>query len=82
MFNYTSNKTNSTYHFNTNLKSYADADLWCQDAGGRLVAYGSLAEQVRVWAAVLDMQRKFSHCQAGPRSASAPHTQMHDQNCG
>ncbi len=50
MFNYTSNKTNSTYHLNTNLKSYADADLWCQDAGGKLVSYGSLAEQVGSWA--------------------------------
>jgi hypothetical protein len=50
VFNYTSNKTNSTYHLNTNLKSYADADLWCQDAGGKLVSYGSLAEQVGSWA--------------------------------
>jgi hypothetical protein len=46
IFNYTTNTTNSTYMLNTNMLSFQDADLFCQDQGGRLVSYRNLAEQV------------------------------------
>jgi hypothetical protein len=48
VFYYTSNKTNSNYTLNTSPASYADANLWCQDNGGNLASYGSLAEHREV----------------------------------
>jgi nitrous oxide reductase accessory protein NosL len=48
VFNYTSSKSRATYMLNTNLLSQEDAQTFCNDQGGHLAGYDSLAEQIEV----------------------------------
>ena len=45
-YTYFSNVTNNTYTLNTEPTNATAAQLHCNDIGGHLVAYASLAEQV------------------------------------
>jgi hypothetical protein len=48
---YVSNRTGATYRLNVDALEQAEAEGACNDVGGHLVSYASLAEQyeVRTW---------------------------------
>lgn len=48
VFNYTSNSTKHTYMLNTHLTTFSAAHQFCNDSGGHLAGWDSLAEQTEV----------------------------------
>jgi hypothetical protein len=64
VFNYTSSKSRATYMLNTNLLSQEDAQTFCNDQGGHLAGYDSLAEQIEV-------EQRFIKDVGGSRTSQA-----------
>jgi hypothetical protein len=48
VFRFTNNATNNTYLLNQTLVDFSSADRWCNDNGGHLAAWRSVAEQTQV----------------------------------